>query len=150
MSWYNPKDASSAIPEGWYNATIEDIEMKKTKKGADMQVVTFRVYGPREIVVKEFFHAASLWKYKGLAKALGKLPEFNARQFDAADFRNKCIDIELTVEDSTEYGEQNRIKGFAADGEHSGGSSAPRPAPAAGGGFPIGDNSIGEDDIPFD
>ena len=131
MSWYNPKDASSAIPEGWYNAIIEDISAGTTKKGQPMQIVAFRVYGPREMVLKEYFHAASLWKYKNLAKAFGKLAEFNAGQFDAANFRNKSLDVELAVEDSPEYGEQNRVKGFAPDGDQAGMPPAPRPAAKA-------------------
>lgn len=52
---YNPKDASWAIPAGWYNAVIESAEDKQTRKGDDMQVVTFLVYGTREITVKEYF-----------------------------------------------------------------------------------------------
>lgn len=144
---YNPKDASSAIPPGWYNATIESTEDRQTKKGDDMQVVTFRVYGTREITVKEFFHPASLWKYKALAKALGQLPEFNQASFDAADFLRKSIDIELLVEDSPEYGEQNRIKAFAPDGEKAGVS--PRPPSSQGGFVPPADATIDHDDIPF-
>jgi len=124
MSWYDPKDASSAIEAGWYNAVIEAVEAKHSDKVGAMQKVAFRVYGSREVVVYEYFHAKSLWKYKALAKAFGKAVEFNAGQFDAADFINANIDVELIVKDSPEYGEQNNIAAFAPDGERSEGPKA--------------------------
>jgi hypothetical protein len=146
MSWYDPKDASDTIPEGWYSAVIESVKNAVSKNsGRDQQVVQYRVYGPREMVLSDYYQAATLWKYKQLAKALGQEAEFVAGTFDAKDFLRKSIDVELVIEDSAQYGEQNRIKGFAPDGEQAGAKpsfSASRPSSTKG-------ETIDHDDIPF-
>ena len=152
---YDPRDATSAIPEGWYPAIIETVVEGQTKTKQDMQTVTFRVYGPREVTVKEFFHPASLWKYKGLARALGKLAEFNQAAFDARNFINQSLDIELSIEDSAQYGEQNRVNRFDADGSQAGGRPVAKPKPAdtpwSSSGNTSAPGALGDlsDDIPF-
>lgn len=153
MTWYNPKDASKAFDEGWYPATIESTEMGKTKKGAPMQTVIFKVYGgKRTISVREFFHPASTWKYKGLARALGEGDNFDEGNFDAAKHRGKAVEIYLKVEESAEYGEQNRPFSFAADGENTSGVSGARVSAPAEQTSSVGghaDTEIDHSDIPF-
>lgn len=152
MSWYNPDDAVTVAPEGWYPAIIESSEMKTTQKGAPMEAVTFRVYTPkREVVIKDYFHPANLWKLKKLAIAFGHESMFNDGNFSAAVFRNKALEVEFVIEDSATYGEQNKIKAFAPDGTNTAGVagvSTPTTQTVAAGTSTTG-TPMDPDEIPF-
>lgn len=125
MSWYNPNDATTVAPEGWYRATIKSTEMKHTKNGDPMQVVQFRVDTPRrQMVISDYFHPANVWKYKKLAASLGQEEQFMAGEFNAADYINKPVELELVVEDNDQYGEQNKITKFASLGTNGVGEPA--------------------------
>lgn len=152
MSWYNPDDAVTVAPEGWHPATIESSEMKTTKRGAPMEVVAFRIYTPkREIVLCDYFHPDNVWKLKKLAIALDQLGVFESGDFITTNFRGKPLEVELKIEDSDQYGEQNKIKAFASDGTNTGGvagASMSSPAPAASGASNNG-TPMDHDEIPF-
>lgn len=148
---YSAKDANQTVPEGVYDASIKSYtETKKdgsplqTRSGDPMCMVTFEVYvGERSRLVSDYFSAGSmLWKYKNLAKALGKEDEFKAEKFSASDYIGENLQLELTVEDDEKYGEQNRIKKFMP--KRAGAVSRPATSGAARGAAPISD-----DDIPF-
>jgi hypothetical protein len=112
---YNPKDASEAWPVGEYDATlIEVTETVSKSSGNDMEVWKFKLYGPdsREMTIREYVTSAAVFKIKALAKAFGKLAEFQREQFNAADYINQNLTIELKVETHDEYGDQNRIKTY--------------------------------------
>lgn len=147
---YNAKDAVQTVPAGVYDASIKSYtETKKdgsrmqTKSGDPMCMVTFEVYvGERTRFVSDYFSAgAMLWKYKNLAKAIGKEDEFKAETFSAENHIGENLQLELTVEDDEQYGEKNRIKKFMPK---SAGAPARTHGPAKGA------TPIGEDDIPFD
>lgn len=74
---------------------------------------------------------------------------FNLGTFNAADFLRKSVDLELKIEESDQYGEQNRIAGFAPDGDKAGMSPAPRYQPQADTGGHKASDTIDHDDIPF-
>jgi hypothetical protein len=118
---YKAKDAAQTVPAGVYDASIKaytetkkDGSQMQTKSGDPMCMVTFEVYvGERTRLVSDYFSAGSmLWKYKNLAKAIGKEDEFKAETFTAEDYIGENLQLELTVEDDEKYGEQNRIKKF--------------------------------------
>lgn len=112
---YNPKDASEAWPVGEYDATlIEVTETVSKSSGNDMEVWKFKLYGPdsREMMIREYVTSAAVFKIKALAKAFGKLAEFQREEFNAADYINQNLTIELKVETHDEYGDQNRIKSY--------------------------------------
>lgn len=118
---YKAKDAAQTVPAGVYDASIKaytetkkDGSQMQTKSGDPMCMVTFEVYvGERTRFVSDYFSAGTmLWKYKNLAKAIGKEDEFKAETFTAEDYIGENLQLELTVEDDEKYGEQNRIKKF--------------------------------------
>jgi len=146
MGWYNPNDAITVAREGWYPAIIESVSMGQTKKGAPMETIAFRVYTPRkEMVIKDYFHPQNLWKYKKLAIALGQLAEFESSGFEAGNFQGKAIEVDLSIESSAQYGDQNKIGAFAASGTNTQGVS--------GGSVQQGQQqnppTLTADDIPF-
>lgn len=119
---YDPKDASNVLKADTYDASIKTVSDTKddgsplrSKAGEAMQKVTFEVYPaegkPRQIT--DFFTAKSgLFRYKKLATALGKQADFAAKKFNAADFQGANLRLELIIEESKEYGEQNRIAAY--------------------------------------
>lgn len=118
---YEPKDASNAIPAGTYESTILRVEDQdnfgnplRSKKGEDMERVVFEVYtenGTR--TYSQLFTAKSmLWLYRKLAKAIGQGDAFAAGTFQAGSHIGASLRLKLTVEDSPEYGEQNRVEEF--------------------------------------
>lgn len=118
---YKAKDAAQTVPAGVYDASIKaytetkkDGSQMQTKSGDPMCMVTFEVYvGERTRFVSDYFSAGTmLWKYKNLAKAIGKEDEFKAETFSAENYIGENLQVELTVEDNGEFGEQNRIKKF--------------------------------------
>jgi len=142
MGWYDPQDAVTVADEGWYPAVIESVTMGQTKKGAPMETVAFRVYTPkREMVIKDYFHPQNLWKYKKLAAALGQAEQFAGGVFAAGDFKGKGFEAELIIEDSAQYGEQNKIRGFSFTGVNTAGVSGVSAHNKS--------TDIGKDDIPF-
>src|SRR5690606_28105356 len=130
---YDPANASSAWPAGWYDATIEKVEDGVSKSsGNEMQTVTFTVYdtnGQQRDLTEYFVNSSnSLWKYKQLAIALGQGEAFQAGSFNAANHTGDRLTIELKIEEDPEYGDKNRAKAFRAVKKAGG---APRPQPAS-------------------
>lgn len=152
---YNPKDASQAIPAGTYDASIKAVietdkdnqPLKSRKSGEAMQKVVFEVYaGDRARQVSQYFTAKSmLWMYKKMAVAMGKGDDFKAGTFNAKDHLGAGLRLELGVEDSDEYGEQNTIDAFhpLAPGQTARPVSGPASFVGAGGG------PMSDEDIPF-
>ncbi len=155
---YSAKDASSVFPSGVYMATIkrvdetyEDGKPMTTKDGHDMQKITFEVYVGSGIRFLSDYHAGGkmLWKYRKLAKALGKEEDFKAERFNAADHVGASVDLTIEIEDNEKYGEQNTIRGYAP---HEGAATPPAKPTVPGKavnakGIPT--NPLDGDDIPF-
>ncbi len=131
---YDPKDASSAIPAGKYQASIKsateldsDGRPLRSKGGEAMQLVVFEVYSGEHArpLYQRFTEKSMLFLYRKLAHALGASDDFSAGKFDAADHIGVNLTLTLEVQDDPTYGESNRIVEF--------GSSVARadPAPTA-------------------
>jgi Protein of unknown function (DUF669) len=140
---YNPKDASSCLPKGEYPAVIDHVESKTSKAGNEMDVVTFRVYpdNGREILVDDYIvNPSTLFKLKKIAVALGKKQDFEAGTFQVADHLQSNLTVLLDVEESDEFGDQNKVKGYKAH-------SLPAAAVAVGAVAKAG--PLKDDNIPF-
>lgn len=126
---YDPSQASSAWPAGGYEATIEKVEESLSKEKKDpMLIITFKVYGMpggptkgQTISLKEYITApppdsgrkGSLWKLKVLADTLGLGEKFKTKTLRPKELNGKNLIVNLTVEESQQYGDQNRIDSYA-------------------------------------
>lgn len=117
---YDPKhEAPPPIAEGDYD--VEIIKVDETdnfgaplmsKKGDDMEVVTFAVHGAeRKCQIKVYFTFGpkNTWRYSKLSKALGKHADFKAKTFRAADYIGSVIRGHVGIQVSDEYGERNTL-----------------------------------------
>lgn len=163
---YDPSAAIACLPAGTYDASIEKMEETTAKSGAEMIVVTFCIYHDNQTrKLKEWIvFPAFAWKLRRIAKAIDKMTAFESGVFKPGHYEGECLQLDLEVEDSPQYGEQNKIKGYlpkragavatapdANTGRVDGPTMAalksvnrpqkPRPQPA--------DDIIQEDDIPF-
>lgn len=119
---YDPKDASSVIPDGVYEATVvtiterrDDGSEMKDKNGYDMMRVAFDVYvGDVTRKLSQYFSAgpSALWRVKKMAEATGLGEKFKAGKLVPGDFLDKNLRLTLVVKDDPKYGEQNEIKVF--------------------------------------
>ena len=144
MSWYNPKDASKPVlAEGEYEAVLEHAEHKESKSnGKPMCEVKFRVYGETEVMVYEYFTAATIWKAKKLAQALDKLAEFDAGLFDPVNCAGMNLRVEVKIQPDDVYGDKNKIAKYLP----SSGVSAPAKDAQR---KPASDVNPSDIDIPF-
>lgn len=159
MLQYKPEDASSCFPLGEYPGTLANVVQTTSKtSGGDMEVWHVTVYGQdgRESTIKDYVTVpACTWKIKQLAKALGKLADFEAGRFQAEDYIGANLRVELVIEEQDGYDDKNKVKKYLP--ASSSGLAPPkaampakfpatsRPGPeviSAGGG-------ISQDDIPF-
>lgn len=139
------------IPAGVYDASIkaytetrEDGSEMTTKNGDPMCRVRFEVYvGDQTRTLSDYFIGGKMiWRYKRLAQAIGQEDAFKAETFSAENHIGENLRIELAVEESDEYGEQNRITKFMPKAT---GAAAKAPAKQATG----KPEPITADDIPF-
>jgi len=146
---YNPEETTQCLPAGEYYATVARAVEATSKAGNDMIVVSFAVYPPNgEVVeIKEYIvFPATGYKLKRLAQAIGKLDAFATGEFNASDYLGESLTVELTVQESEKFGDQNKIKSFSA--KLPGGKSSPAPVtrkPTP----PLTQPPLTEDDIPF-
>ena len=78
-----------------------------------MIVIYYRVYAPRgEYEVKDYITETMAWKLKRLAKAIGAEASFLKYEFFAKDYVGRNLTLVLKVEESDEYGDQNRVKAY--------------------------------------
>lgn len=115
---YNSKDASSAWPEGDYDAEITFVEELKSSKGADMWKLTIKVYNAegREKTVTDFIVVPStLFRLKQLAMAHGKGESFKANTFEPSQVANERMTVTLGIDPPTDkYDEKNVVKKYSA------------------------------------
>ncbi len=119
---YDPKDASSAIPAGVYEATVtavsevdKDGRALQDKNGYDMCKVLFDIYvGDVTRKLTQYFSASpsALWRMKKMAEAVGLGDKFRAQQLQPSEFVNRNLRLTLTVKDDPTYGEQNQISAY--------------------------------------
>jgi len=112
---YNPKDAVSCLEEGVYKATIEGAEETVSKNNNEMIVFTLKVYGRYTATLKDWIVVpAAIWKLKRVAEAIGKIDHFATGEFDADEYIGANLCVELAVESSDKYGDQNRVRNYHA------------------------------------
>lgn len=110
MSWYDPKDATETIPEGEYDAAIHFAEHGVSKsKGRPQCKVGITIYGPREIKVYDYLSPDAVWKIKQFAVSLGKRDVFDSGDFNPVDYVNHNVRVKVKIEESDQYGDQNKI-----------------------------------------
>lgn len=147
---YNPKDAADAAQPGDYEATLTACTEGTSKStGKEMLTLNFTVYADRDRPLKDYIvNPDGLWKLKKLAIALGQKAAFDAGTFDPADHLNSNLTVTLKVEESDEYGDQNKISGYKplarAQTQPQRAAAPARASTAAQQYEPVGD-----DDIPF-
>lgn len=154
---YDPKDASNCIPAGLYEASIRAVFNEKddgtplvTRSGEEMQKIVWDVYTDKGTRQFTEYHAGGnmLWRYKRLAQALGAEDAFKKGEFDAKNFEGENVQLELTVKESEQYGDQNQVKAYTAKaGPPKGAPKQPAKPGVNAKGVPA--DPTASDDIPF-
>ncbi len=115
MIEYDPKDAVNVWEAGDYDAQLTKVESKTSKSsGKPMDVWTIEAYhpgGPSQLIT-EYVTAAAAFKIKQLAIALGRKSEFEAGTFQAEDHIGAGFKVALTIEESDQFGDKNKIGRF--------------------------------------
>lgn len=124
MSWYNPEDATETIPEGEYDAVVKFAEHGVSKsKGRPQCKVGITIYGPREIKVYDYLSPDAVWKIKQFAIAVGEREVFESGNFDPVKYTERNIRVKVKIEESDQYGDQNKIVKYLPSAQ----GSAPAP-----------------------
>jgi hypothetical protein len=126
MFEFNPKEGTTAWDEGQFEATVEKTEEDVSKKGDPMLKVTYTVYHPsgKTQTLTDYFVRASsdgsrpgnLFRLKALCAAVGGEAEkaFKAGKLDHKSMlRGKNVLLTLGIEESTQYGDRNRVEAYA-------------------------------------
>jgi len=113
---YNPKDAVLVVPEGDYTATLKAVEEGVSKAGNDMYVLTWIVHAPKgPVTLKDYVPIPDMvWKLRKIARALGRVEDFDAGRFDPARHEGKNLVVSLSIQEDEKYGDQNRIGNYKA------------------------------------
>jgi hypothetical protein len=119
---YDPKDASTALPEGQYAASIHSVITTNaeggpltTRNGDPMERLEIEVYpdkGPNRTISDWITAKSAAWKYRGLAKAIGFYDAWKLGTFEPSDHIGANLTVELTVEESEQFGDRNTIKSY--------------------------------------
>ena len=111
---YNPDDATTVWPKGAYTATIKDCKEKKSRAGNEMLELLLEVYNgaSKSLVYDYIVNPSTIYKLKKLAKAVGKVDEFNAGTFDPAKHLDEPLMVMLDVEESDDFGDKNKVKAY--------------------------------------
>jgi hypothetical protein len=150
---YDPKAATSAWPEGEYPASLESVTDTHSKStGAQMQVWAFRVYHPdgRDMLLKDYVVEATAFKIKNLAKALGRLADFDSGKFQADDHQGASVGVKLKIEEGKDgYDDKNKIVSFLPYKTGSAPAAAPVTLPPKMKPALTPDAPVADDDSPF-
>jgi len=111
---YDPRDAIRCLPEGDYQATVEEMQETTSKAGNPMLVVTYKVYatGRGEFSLKEYIVKQTTWKLKQLAKAVNA--NFESGEVVQDEYVGRNVVLSLGVEEDAEYGDKNIITAVKA------------------------------------
>ena len=151
---YKPEQAIACLPQGDYEATIERAEEVTSKTNKPMLVISYKVYGPhnRTIEIKDYIVEEMLWKLKRIATAIGQMDAFNKGEFFAADYVSHNLTLTLTVEENSDFGDQNRIKAYkqlSRTGTAARPASNPSPVKSYAGSIAAPPMENQDGDIPF-
>ena len=126
------------LPAGWYSVTITEADIKTTNAGTGTYIkVRYDVTGPTgqgRVVFGNINNKNPNPKAEEIGnQQLGELMRAVAlpRLEDTDQLIGKRLDIKLSIKTSEQYGEQNEVKGFRANGSAPAASS-----PASSGSAP--------------
>ena len=108
---YDPKEARTCLPNGTYDATLKTAEETVSKKGSPMLKVVWEVqYNNRIIPLWDYIvRPSGIWKLKQIARAWGETGEFDSGSFDLEEKIGRIIGVSVEIENSSQFGEQNKI-----------------------------------------
>lgn len=145
---FDPSEADSNVPAGQYDISIEGCEIRRGKtSGTQYAALSLRVYGPdREVEINDnvMLEGRGTFRLKNLMLACGLRQQFEAGNFEPNDVIGKSLSAELEVEQSDQYGDQNRVKKYHPGTSVGRKASAPVKRPAQS-----QKADIAADDIPF-
>lgn len=112
MIYYDPSEEDSGLLKpGVYKAEISECHETVSKNGRDMWVISFEV---DDHVIKDFIVPTSfgLRRLRKLAEAFGELEEYKSGDFNPTQCIGRTLMVKVTVEESQDYGKQNRISEY--------------------------------------
>lgn len=116
---FNPKAASTLIPDGEYDAEIAAAEEAESKKGNAMMKLTVRVWagggGPRT-VFDYIVDPHSIWKLKQIAAAIGKQDVFESGDMGPGEIAGESVRVAIkTQKDRTgQFEDKNVVARYLA------------------------------------
>ena len=113
---YNSDDAKNYLPEGDYIAILAECEETTSKSsGKEMLKCVWEILvGPRKVSIWDYIvNPTGLWRLREIAKALGRVGEFDLNQFQLAAEVGIRLQVTLSLEENPKYGPQNRIEAWA-------------------------------------
>ena len=114
MFSYNPEDASSVFAKGEYDAVLKKVTEKTSKAGNAMLEVNWTLYdGERQTGLFDYIvNPATIYKLKQIAKAMGKLADFEGKTFDLAAHVESTIRVAVDVEEQDGFDDKNVVKKY--------------------------------------
>jgi hypothetical protein len=116
----------SPVPDGWYDVTITESEVKDTKAGDGNYIkLRYDITGPSH-AGRVIFGNLNLRNKNPKAEEIGaqQLGELMravglARLEDSDQLIGKRLTVKLTTQKSEQYGDKNEVKGFRSNGAQS-------------------------------
>lgn len=114
---YNHKDGNKECQQaGPYEATLAGYEETTAKSsGKPMMVLAWKCFTPEgtEFIIKDrIVIPDGVWKIKRIAQAIGKEREFLADAFQPEDEQGCSLILDIGVQKSPGYDDQNNVKGY--------------------------------------
>lgn len=111
---HKPKEETDVLPKGIYDAVVMDAKERTSKKGNNMLELKVKVFAPGgdSILVYDYLVdiETQAWKIRHFCDSAGL--NYNLGTIEAEQARNANIKVNLIIEDSPEYGRQNKVKDF--------------------------------------
>lgn len=129
----------SPVPDGWYDVTITESEVKDTKSGDGNYIkLRYDITGPSH-AGRVIFGNLNLRNRNPKAEEIGakQLGELMravglARLEDSDQLIGKRLTVKVATQRSEQYGDKNEVKGFRSNGAaQSSSSTSSAPAPVA-------------------
>jgi len=153
MGWnYDPKNIpAKGAPVGTWEAMLAIVDDTTSKKGNPMRMLGLIVYTDAgEQKVRDYFvegNAFATRRMRDVAFALGAEKDWEAGTFDAANYLNSSLQVEIVHDEGDEY---TRVGSYMASTVGAGAVSKPaRPSVSRRAAPPKANETIEEDDIPF-
>lgn len=126
-------NAEMVMPAGVYDFEVADAEDKQSQKGNGMIALNLKVFGPNGgcRYVRDWLVASDaamcLMKIRHFCRSTDCLPLYESGTLDAMACRGLAGKVKVGIEESDEWGTQNRVVDYiAADAD----TTPPEPMPA--------------------